>query len=156
MGWGILSYALVAALVLILLSAGIEDARRREIANWKNAAIALMAPAWWYFQGYGLSDTAWQLGIALAVFAVFAGAFHFGWMGGGDVKMIGALALWLPMQAVFFMLMVMSVIGGVLTLIMMLDHWRRKAPGAVETPYGVAIAMASMIALSEPIFNQFA
>ena len=156
MGWGILSYALVAALVLILLSAGIEDARRREIANWKNAAIALMAPLWWFLQGYGLADAGIQLVIALAVFAVFAGAFHFGWMGGGDVKMIGALALWLPMQALFFMLMVMSVIGGVLTLIMMLDHWRRKAPGAVETPYGVAIAMASMIALSEPIFNQFA
>ncbi|MEO7411602.1 MAG: prepilin peptidase, partial [Sphingomicrobium sp.] len=88
-------------------------------------------------------------------FAVFVGAFHFGWMGGGDVKMIGALALWLPGQALLFMLVIMSVIGGVLTLIMMLDHWRRKAPGAVETPYGVAIAMASMIALSEPIFNQF-
>ena len=155
MGLGFLSYALVAALVAILLLAGIEDARRREIANWKNAAIALMAPAWWYVQGYGWSDAAWQLAIALAVFAVFVGAFHFGWMGGGDVKMIGALALWLPGQALLLMLVIMSVIGGVLTLIMMLDHWRRKAPGDVETPYGVAIAMASMIALSEPIFNQF-
>lgn len=156
MGWGILSYSLVGALVLILLSAGIEDARHREIANWKNAAIALMAPAWWYFQSYGWADVGIQVAIALAVFALFVGAFHFGWMGGGDVKMIGALALWLPLQGVFFMLMVMSIIGGVLTLVMMLDHWRRKAPGAVETPYGVAIAMASMIALSEPIFNQFA
>ncbi|MDB5677196.1 prepilin peptidase [Sphingomonas bacterium] len=155
MGWGFLSYALVAALVLILLSAGIEDARTREIANWKNAAIALMAPAWWYVQGYGWSDAAIQLAIAVGVFAVFVGAFHFGWMGGGDVKMIGALALWLPGQALLSMLVIMSVIGGALTLIMMLDHWRRKAPGAVETPYGVAIAMASMIALSEPIFNQF-
>ncbi len=156
MGWGILSYALAGALVLILLSAGIEDARHREIANWKNAAIALMAPAWWYLHGYGWADAGIQFGIALGVFALFVGAFHFGWMGGGDVKMIGALALWLPLQGLFFMLMVMSIIGGVLTLIMMFDHWRRKAPGAVETPYGVAIAMASMIALSEPIFNQFA
>jgi prepilin peptidase CpaA len=156
MGWGILSYAIVAGLVLILLSAGIEDARRREIANWKNAAIALMAPVWWYLHGYGWADAGIQFGIALAVFAVFVGAFYFGWMGGGDVKMIGALALWLPGQALIFMLMVMSVIGGVLTLIMMLDHWRRKAPGVVETPYGVAIAMAAMVALSEPIFNQFA
>jgi len=155
MSWGIPSCALAAGLVLILLSAGIEDARRREIANWKNAAIALMAPAWWYLQGYGWADAGIQFAIAIGVFALFVGAFHFGWMGGGDVKMIGALALWLPGQALLFMLMVMSVIGGVLTLIMMLDHWRRKAPGAVETPYGVAIAMASMIALSEPIFNQF-
>jgi prepilin peptidase CpaA len=156
MGWGFLSYVLGGALVLILLAAGIEDARTREIANWKNAAIALLAPAWWWLQGYGWADVAWQVGIALAVFALFVGAFHFGWMGGGDVKMIGALALWLPGQTLFFMLMVMSIIGGVLTLIMMFDHWRRKAPGAVETPYGVAIAMASMLALGEPIFNHFA
>jgi prepilin peptidase CpaA len=156
MGWGILSYVLGGALVLILLSAGIEDARTREIANWKNAAIALLAPAWWWLQGYGWVDVAWQIGIAVGVFALFAGAFHFGWMGGGDVKMIGALALWLPGPALLFMLMVMSIIGGVLTLIMMFDHWRRKAPGAVETPYGVAIAMASMVALGEPIFNHFA
>ena len=156
MGWGILSYVLGGALVLILLAAGIEDARTREIANWKNAAIALMAPAWWWIQNYGWSDVAWQIGIAVGVFALFVGAFHFGWMGGGDVKMIGALALWLPGQTLFFMLMVMSIIGGVLTLIMMFDHWRRKAPGAVETPYGVAIAMASMLALGEPIFNHFA
>ena len=156
MGWGILPYVLGGALVLILLSAGIEDARVREIANWKNAAIALMAPAWWWVQGLGWADVAWQLGIAIAVFALFAGAFHFGWMGGGDVKMIGALALWLPGPTLFFMLVVMSIIGGVLTLIMMFDHWRRKAPGAVETPYGVAIAIASMIALGEPIFNHFA
>ena len=156
MGWGILSYVLGGALVLILLAAGIEDARTREIANWKNAAIALLAPAWWWAQGYGWTDMAWQIGIAIGVFALFAGAFHFGWMGGGDVKMIGALALWLPGSALLFMLMVMSIIGGVLTLIMMFDHWRRKAPGAVETPYGVAIAMASMLALGEPIFNHFA
>ena len=156
MGWGFLPFALGGALILILLLAGIEDARTREIANWKNAAIALMAPAWWWAQSYGWSDIAWQVGIAIGVFAVFAAAFHFGWMGGGDVKMIGALALWLPGQALLFMLMVMSIIGGLLTLIMMFDHWRRKAPGTVETPYGVAIAMASMVALGEPIFNHFA
>ena len=156
MGWGILPYVLGGALVLILLSAGIEDARNREIANWKNAAIALMAPAWWWLQHYGWSDIAWQIALAAGVFALFLGAFHFGWMGGGDVKMIVALALWLPWQGLIFMLMVMSIIGGVLTLIMMFDHWRRHAPGQVETPYGVAIAMASILALGEPIFNHFA
>jgi prepilin peptidase CpaA len=155
MGWGILPLVLWGALTLILLLAGIEDARRREIANWKNAAIALLAPLYWWMSGYGWSDIAWQVGIALAVFALFVGVFHFGWMGGGDVKMIGALALWLPVQALMFMLMLMSIIGGVLTLVMMLDHWRRKPAGPVETPYGVAIAMAAMIALGEPVLNHF-
>jgi prepilin peptidase CpaA len=154
MGWGIVTFALFGVLLLLLLAAGIEDARRREIANWKNAAIALLAPVWWFFHGYSFADAGWQLLIALGVFAVFIGAFHFGWMGGGDVKMIGALALWLPFDAVLFMLVVMSIIGGGLTLLMLIDHWRRKAPDVVETPYGVAIAMAAIVAMHEPIFNQ--
>jgi prepilin peptidase CpaA len=155
MGWGILPLALWGALTLILLMAGIEDARRREIANWKNAGIALLAPLYWWISGYGWIDIAWQIGLALVVFGLFAAAFNFGWMGGGDVKMIGALALWMPAQALLFMLMLMSVIGGVLTVVMMLDHWCRKPAGAIETPYGVAIAMAAMIALGEPLLNQF-
>ena len=155
MEWGFLPLMLWGALTSILLLAGIEDARRREIANWKNAAIALLAPLYWWMAGYGWADIAWQVGIALVIFAAFAAAFSFGWMGGGDVKMIGALALWLPTQALMFMLVLMSIIGGVLTLIMMLDHWRRKSPGTVETPYGVAIAMAAMLAFGEPLFNHF-
>ncbi|WP_375397015.1 prepilin peptidase [uncultured Sphingomonas sp.] len=156
MGWGIVPFALAGGLTVTLVSAGIEDARRREIANWKSGLIALAAPVWWFAAGYGWSDMAWQSGLALGVFVAFAAAFHFGWMGGGDVKLIAALSLWLPGQALMLMLMLMSVIGGVLTLVMMIDHWRHRKSGAVETPYGVAIAMASMIALSEPIFNHFA
>lgn len=155
MGWGILSWTLWGALALILLLAGVEDARKREIANWKNAAIALLAPVAWWVMGYGWVDIAWQLGVALVAFVAFAAAFHFGWMGGGDVKMIAALSLWLPGQALMMMLVLMSLIGGVLTLAMLFDHWRRKAQGPVETPYGVAIAMAALLVVGEPIFNQF-
>lgn len=157
MGWGNLSWTLWGVLALILLLAGVEDARKREIADWKNAAIALLAPLWWWAAGYGWTDVAWQVGIAVMTFAVFAAAFHFGWMGGGDVKMIAALSLWLPGQSLLTMLMVMSIIGGALTVLMMIDHRRRQAEGQIETPYGIAIAMAALLlpALGEPIFNHF-
>ena len=83
----ILSTLLLAALAVILVLAGIEDARTREIANWKNAAIALLAPLWWWSCGLALwPDVAMQIGLALMVFALFIAAFHFGWMGGGDVR----------------------------------------------------------------------
>ncbi|MBB4840520.1 MULTISPECIES: A24 family peptidase [Sphingomonas] len=148
---------LLVALALLLVSAGIQDARTREIANWKNAAIALMAPLWWWANGLALwPDMALQLGIATLVFGFFLGAFALGQMGGGDVKMIGALALWLPMQPLVWMLVLMSLIGGGLTLVMVIEKKLRPARGGpVEIPYGVAIAIAALLVLREPIFNQF-
>jgi len=148
---------LLVALALLLVSAGIQDARTREIANWKNAAIALMAPLWWWAHGLALwPDVAVQVGVAALVFAFFVGAFALGQMGGGDVKMIGALALWLPVQPLVWMLVLMSLIGGALTLIMVIESkWRAKTGGPVEIPYGVAIAIAALLVLREPIFNQF-
>ncbi|WP_137863160.1 MULTISPECIES: prepilin peptidase [unclassified Sphingomonas] len=148
---------LLVALALLLVSAGIQDARSREIADWKNAAIALMAPLWWWANGLALwPDVAMQAGLAALVFAFFVGAFALGQMGGGDVKMIGALALWLPVQPLVWMLVLMSLIGGGVTLVMVIERWfRRGAGGPLEIPYGVAIAIAALLVLREPIFNQF-
>ena len=149
MGWHqLLAVALAGALSLLLIAAGVEDARRREIANWKNAAIALAAPLWWYANGLGWGDVAWQLGIGLAVFAIFAGVFAAGWMGGGDVKMIAALALWLPAGALLNMLVLMALAGGAITALMLVDSKLRRRSGAVEVPYGVAIAAAALLTIS--------
>ncbi|WP_203308429.1 prepilin peptidase [uncultured Sphingomonas sp.] len=146
MGWDkLLGMAVIALLFALLLSAGIEDARRREIANWKNAAIALAAPAWWWANGLGWGDMAIQFGLATAVFALFAGVFAAGWMGGGDVKMIGALALWFPPGGVLSMLMLMAVVGGAITMLMVVEHRWRRREAVVEVPYGVAIAAAALL-----------
>jgi prepilin peptidase CpaA len=148
---------LLAALVLLLVSAGIEDARSREIANWKNAAIALLAPLWWWANGMSpWPGMALQIGIAAIVFALFVGAFALKQMGGGDVKLIGALALWLPLQPLIVMLITMSLLGGALTLLMLADKWLRKTKQELEIPYGVAIAIAGLLVLHEPILKQFA
>ncbi|MET0246545.1 MAG: prepilin peptidase [Sphingomonas sp.] len=147
----------LVALGLLLVSAGVEDARTREIANWKNLAIALIAPLWWWHQGLALwPDIAMQVGLAGIVFAFFLAAYAVGQMGGGDVKMIGALALWLPLQPLLWMLILMSLLGGVLTLVMLGEKWLRKKGGPLEIPYGVAIAIATLLVLREPIINQFA
>lgn len=149
-----LNLALLAALVLLLVSAGVEDARTREIANWKNAAILALAPLWWWSNGLSLlPDIAIQLAIAGVVFALFCGAFYLNWMGGGDVKMIGALALWLPFQALAWMLIIMSLLGGALTVLLVVERLIRRKDGNIEIPYGVAIALAGLIAIREPLFN---
>ena len=156
MGWNIALPILIFVLGGLLVSAGIEDARTREIANWKTAAVALLAPLWWHANGLDpWPDMAVQLGCALAVFAVFLVAFHFGLMGGGDVKLIVALALWLPFASFLTMMMVMSIAGGVVTLIMMSEARIKKNRDNIEVPYGVAIAIAGLLAIREPLFNQF-
>ncbi len=152
---GIAVPLLATVLVLLLLAAGIEDARTREIANGKNGAILLLAPAWWWANDLSGTDMAWQFGVALVVFAFFYAAFVLGQMGGGDVKMIAALALWLPPGTVLTMLMVMSILGGVLTLLFLADRWWRRAKNIPEIPYGVAIAIAGMLAIANPILTHF-
>src|SRR3546814_15210291 len=123
MGWGNLPLLLLGTLVLLLVSAGIEDVRTREIANWKNAAIALIAPLWWVASGLApWPDMAIRIGLAVSVFAVFALVFAMGWMGGGDVKLIGALALWFPFQPLLWVLIVLSLAGGAITLALAIEH----------------------------------
>ena len=121
MDGGMSASFLLGALALLLVSAGIEDARTREIANWKNAAIALLAPLWWWANGLRAlarhGDPARRrrsLVLRAVRRRVRASA-----MGGGDVKLIAALALWLPLQPLVWMLIVMSLLGGVLTLLML-------------------------------------
>ncbi|HEU4961136.1 MAG TPA: prepilin peptidase [Sphingomonas sp.] len=156
MGWGIFSTILLGALAVLLVSAGIEDVRKREIANWKNAAIACLAPLWWMASGLPLwPGVVIQIGLAAAVFAIFVGAFALGQMGGGDAKLIGAVALWLPFQPLAWMLVAMSLIGGALTVLLVVERWWLKSRTAIEVPYGVAIVIAALFAFREPILNRF-
>ncbi|MDO7841012.1 prepilin peptidase [Sphingomonas sp. CA1-15] len=140
----------------LLVSAGIQDARTREIANWKNVVIGLLAPLWWVANGMPVwPDMLIQIAVASIVFGFFVGMFFIGQMGGGDVKMIGALALWFPLSLLVWMLAVMSIAGGVLTIVMMIERKILKKTTPLETPYGLAIAFASLLAVRELLFNHF-
>src|SRR3982750_3490372 len=120
---GALSWFFIALLAAAMLVAAIGDWRTRTIPNRLNAAIALLAIPFWWSVGLGLwPGVAVQLGLAAAVFGLFALAFRFGAVGGGDVKMAAALALWLPLAGVVKLLVIMSIAGGVLTLAMVAAH----------------------------------
>jgi prepilin peptidase CpaA len=156
MGWDmIIGGGLALALALILVLAGVEDVRCREIGNGKVLAAALLAPGWWWVGGMSLwPGLPIQLGMAAVTFALFAAAFHHGAMGGGDVKLIAALSLWFPWPLFAQLLVAMSLAGGVVTAAMLVD--RRLTGRPIEVPYGVAIAVAGLLTLREPILNQFA
>ena len=146
-------FALLLAGALLLAAA--RDWRSRRIPNWLNAAIALLAIPFWWASGDNWAEMVIHVGIAAFVFMVFAIAFWIGQMGGGDVKLIGALALWLPPQGVMQMLVILSIAGGVLTLAMFIPHKIARSAGQPEIPYGIAIAFAGLWLLGERILNQF-
>ena len=158
--------ALNAGLAVTLVVAALIDIRTFTISNRLNAAVALAAPFYWWAAGVPLwPDAAIQVGVALAVFAMLAVTFYIGMMGGGDVKLAAALALWFaPGETVRF-LVFMSIAGGVLTLIVMLAHrkwpnWQVDDEGKPRTkpevPYGVAIAIGGIVILAQRFLNHFA
>jgi prepilin peptidase CpaA len=150
-----------AFLLLVLLACGLVaaaamDWRSRIIPNWLNALIALGAIPFWIATRVPLwPDVAIHVAVAALIFGIFALAFYLGMMGGGDVKMLAALALWLPPMAVIQLVVIMSLAGGALTLAMVVRHRMAKAEGQLEIPYGIAIAFAGLWLLGEPFLNQF-
>ena len=148
---------LCAALAVMLLWAAVVDIRTRTIANGLNLAIALMAPLFWWAAGVDLwPDAAIRVGVAAAVFLLLALAFQVGAMGGGDVKLAAALALWFSPASTLKLLVLMSLAGGLLTLIVMIEHKYKKNEGRPEVPYGVAIAFGGLWLLAQRFLNHFA
>ena len=153
----ILPHALLAVLAILLVVAAVIDVRTLTISNRLNLTVALLAPVYWLAVGLPLwPQGAIQLAVALGVFALLAGAFFIGMMGGGDVKLAAALALWFSPASTMLFLVLMSLAGGALTLIVMAVHRLRKKAGKPEIPYGVAIAFGGLAILAQRFLNQFA
>ncbi|MCW3797156.1 prepilin peptidase [Sphingomonas sp. BN140010] len=150
------SLALTAVLGVLLVLAAVSDFRARIIANRLNLTIAALAPFYWWSVGLpAWPGAAVQLGLALGVFLVFASLFYLGGMGGGDVKLAAALALWFAPPEMLRLVLLMSIIGAPVTLAAWADHRRAAKAGRVEVPYGIAIAIAAAAILAQRYLNQF-
>ncbi len=140
----------------------VSDFRKLIIPNW--APVALISA----FMLFAAVHLGWRaitahLAVAAVVFAVTTAFFVAGWMGGGDVKLLAATALWMgPEHGALFTVLV-ALLGAVLasTLLLIKQHgelmgqsiwgfpfFRRLAELAQsgECPYGVAIGVAALIA----------
>ena len=148
---------LLGVLAVLLVVAAVIDTRTFTISNGLNATVALLAPVYWLAAGLDpWPGMAIQLGVGAGVFALLALAFFAGMMGGGDVKLAAALALWFSPAATLKFLVLMSIAGGVLTVLVLVVHHLRKREGRPEIPYGVAIAFGGLAILTQRFLNQFA
>jgi prepilin peptidase CpaA len=151
------SQILLAGLAALLVVAAVIDVRTFTISNRLNLTVALLAPAYWL--SVALSPwpgIAIQIAAAATVFLILAGAFYAGMMGGGDVKLAAALALWFPPLLTVKFLVLMSLAGGVLTVMVLAWHRAKQREGRPEIPYGVAIAFGGLAILTQRFLNQFA
>ena len=124
--------------------------------NQSSKRDALYAP----FVGLGLEELGMHLAGAGAVFAVCFGLFVLGVMGGGDAKLLTAIALWFGWsQTLLEFLLLTAVFGMILTLglimarayvilpprlaqIGWLTHLLHPKTGV---PYGLAIAAGALL-----------
>lgn len=148
---------LLIVLATLLVVAAVVDARTFTISNKLTLAVALLAPVYWL----AVPVTLWpevpiQIAGAVIVFLLLAAAFYAGMMGGGDVKLAAALALWFPPGLTIKFLVLMSIAGGVLTLALLAWHRAKHREGHPEIPYGVAIAFGGLAILAQPYLNHFA
>lgn len=150
-------YLLLSGLAIGLLVAAFTDIRRRQIDNWLNGAIAATAPLYWWVAGLSLwPDIAWQVGMAAATLVVLAILFALRAMGGGDVKLLTALALWIEPTWFIRLLIIMALIGGVLTVALAAWHITRHRRDKLAIPYGVAISAAGLLVLAAQFLPAFA
>jgi prepilin peptidase CpaA len=152
-----------------LAAAALSDVVRRRIPNGIVALVALAGLARQALAGGAAPLLA--LGVAAGVFALATLLWLRGLLGGGDVKLLAAVALLVPFAAVPVLLLAVAVAGGVLCLLhlglratlpapaprraggslrraLRVEAWRirRGAP----LPYGVAIAAGAAFVAIRP------
>lgn len=148
-----------AVLTLFMLVIMVFDATRFIIPNWINGTLLLLWPAMLLLLPPELLP-AWQTHLMVFGGAIVVGfaIFVLRWMGGGDVKLLMVSGLWIGTAHLVEFLVYMGVIGGVMSIALlllrpMIGYWykeerlprifRKGAP----VPYGLAIAGAFLILL---------
>jgi prepilin peptidase CpaA len=152
------THILTAILAGLLVWAAIVDLRSRRIPDWLNIAIAVLAPLFWWASGIAFyPDAVERICGAYLIFVVFFFIFCRGGMGGGDVKMGTAIALWLPPPATLLFFIITSFAGGFVSIGAWITHHKiRRSEGKTEVPYGVAIAFGGLWLLAQRFLNHFA
>jgi prepilin peptidase CpaA len=163
--WITLLSAIFPALAIV---AALKDATSFTIPNWISLTLAAAFVPVALLCGVTLSDGGVALGVG--VLALLAGMvmFAFGWIGGGDAKLLAASALWIGFPAVLPFVLITALCGGALALglLGLRSVWLRPlavqgpawvgrlaTPGAAA-PYGVAICAGALATFPDGVVTR--
>lgn len=148
----------IAVFSAAMIFAGVRDLTTMTIPNWLTLALTLaffvVAP----FAGMSFTDIAQHTVICFITLVVGMGFFAKGWIGGGDAKLMAAVALWIGWGQALPYFVIASLLGGGLTLailgyrnlplpaFMVRQAWALRLHDRTEgVPYGMALAAAGLL-----------
>ena len=85
----------------------------------------------------------------MALMVLGTAAFSAGWLGGGDVKLLAATALWLDFGSAVWLMILVMLAGGVVAIAYLVSRPLRRRGGNgkikdTRVPYGLAIAFGAL------------
>lgn len=161
----LLTPVLKIAIAGLVLLAAMRDIMTRTVSNWIPLSLAVLCTVLAAFD----NRLIWGLGFGLTVFVICFVFWKRGWMGGADVKLLGAVAIAVgPLEAEAFLLGV-TLFGGVLAVayfaggrflprpapkrpnallsrVLRVEAWRIRHQRPL--PYACAIAAGTLFVLS--------
>ena len=148
----------IAVFSAAMIFAGVRDLTTMTIPNWLTSTLALLFFVVAPLTGMGMTDIAQHTAICLLTLVVGMGFFAKGWIGGGDAKLMAAVALWIGWGQALPYFLIASVLGGGLTLailgyrnlplpaFMLRQAWAMRLHDRAEgVPYGLALAAAGLL-----------
>jgi prepilin peptidase CpaA len=153
----------LVAFILLMATAAFEDFRRFIIPNPLTVGLCVLWPLY-FATAPSLAAGLAAIACGFAVFLVGALLFARGYVGGGDVKLLSAAALWAGPAGVANLLLLTGILGGVLALFLLVPAGSRiaaairralgqttaEAAAPRYVPYGVPIAIAAVIVVLSP------
>ena len=153
-------FVLLAIFVACLCYAMWSDAVTFKIPNVVSIILIVTFAAFAVLQ-LDVVTTAQHAGVALAVFVVAFLFYALGWMGAGDVKLIGAVSLWAGPGVIASFLIVMAMLGAGVAIVLLVVRsngavwrgWAGRWPvvgrlldiaEAGKVPYGIPIGLAAL------------
>jgi prepilin peptidase CpaA len=146
---------LLGLLAAALAVAALEDAIRLRISNLSVAGVLVAALIAMGLQGFPLE--LWQNWVVFAAILVIGTPlFAAGKVGGGDVKLLAAVGLWVDLPTSVWLVAAVFLAGGVLAILFiaarLLSRSRQRQGkdkiGAKGIPYGLAIVAGAAFVFS--------
>jgi prepilin peptidase CpaA len=133
----LIATTMILASGIVLLLAALHDVVSRTVPNWMPALIA----GFGVVASFAADRMLISLGCGLAIFIAAAFCWRRGWMGGADVKLLGAVAIVVPPGMVTMFAIAMSLAGAVHAVVYILA--RRVVtpppPLATDRPRGMSL-----------------